>query len=69
MGPCRGLWLWFYPTLLRCSFIHSLVRLGLHVYFEVCGCFLVPVVSRTPVGLTLQFWDQSSFSTMLGIFG
>ena len=35
IGPCRGLWLWFYPTLLRCSFIHSLVRLGLHVYFEV----------------------------------
>ena len=38
----------------------------------VCDCFLVPVVSRTPVELTLaswfQYWDQSSFSTMLCIF-
>ena len=33
IGPCRGPWLWFYPTLLRCSFIHSLVRLGLYMYF------------------------------------
>ena len=50
MGPCRGPWLWFYPTLLRHSYSYHAFAFASSYWVGAVrlDCFLSVVVSRTP---------------------
>ena len=82
IGPCRGLWLRFYPTLLRCSFIHPCWAAGVCCAGHVCPGLCCASCDRTGhaqilvsacslIGLSVGFGSTKGVvaNLMLGCFG